>query len=582
MGQSEAAIQDRSVMSTDLDTVEDGAVTRWNHVKTFALVGAVLSLFFCELIVLVGGGTFAQHVAAQIGGAGLTSWPSLAVIIFTVALAAPLSQASDYWGRKWILVIPNVGGIFGAIISARATSMGMYIAGFCVGGIGFGAQGLILAVISEVLPRKFRSWAQASANIMNALGSIFALTIGGYLVQSRPDGFRIYFYICAGIYAVAVLLVVLLYRPPPRELQSLSFKDKVHALDWTAYILLGSGTVLLCLGLLWAENPYAWKDAHVLAPLLIGAALLIVLAVYATRFKKDGLFHHDLFHDRNFPISATASAIEGMGYMTAAVFFPYALAVLQAGQLSTYRQYLCQMVGFCAFGLACFLSGLYIYKTKSVRVTGVGTFVLFLIFMCLMASVNENTPSTHYWGYILFYGMGLGLALVTFFTAAQFATPAELIATASGICTGIRSLGGSVGLAIINAIFASGLSANLAPKVANAVVPLGLPKTSIGPLIGALSSGNAALLEKVPGVSPEIISAAGLAIKQAYVVSFRNVFICGAAFMALGIILTSFMRNPRTEFNGKVDAPIEVSSDVDLEDEPKAVHDQHIENNEVR
>jgi hypothetical protein len=52
-------------------------------------------LFFCELIILVGGGTFAQRVAAEIGGFGLTSWPSLAVIIFTVALAAPLSQASD-------------------------------------------------------------------------------------------------------------------------------------------------------------------------------------------------------------------------------------------------------------------------------------------------------------------------------------------------------------------------------------------------------------------------------------------------------------------------------------------------------
>ncbi|KAJ9608024.1 hypothetical protein H2200_007012 [Cladophialophora chaetospira] len=581
MGQSEAATQNHQIMSTNIHTIDDEGVTRWNHVKTFALVGAVLSLFFCELIILVGGGTFAQHVAAEIGGQGLTSWPSLAVIIFTVALAAPLSQASDYWGRKWILVIPNIGGIVGAVISARATSMGMYIAGFCVGGIGFGAQGLILAVISEVLPRKFRSWAQASANIMNALGSIFALTIGGYLVQSRRDGFRIYFYICAGIYAVAVLLVALLYRPPPRELQSLTFKAKVHALDWPAYLLLGSGIVLFCLGLLWAENPYPWKDAHVLAPLLIGAALLIVLVVYSTKFKKDGLFHHDLFHDRNFAISATASAIEGMGYMTAAVFFPYALSVLQAGHLSTYRQYLCQMVGFCAFGLSCFLSGLYMYKTKSVRVTGVGTFVLFLIFMSLMASVNENTPSTHYWGYILFYGTGLGLALVTFITAAQFATPPELIATASGISTGIRSFGGSIGLAIINAIFAGSLSRNLVPKVIKAVVPLGLPETSIGPLVGALSSGNLAVLDKIPGVTSEIVAAAGLAIKQAYVVGFRNVFICGAAFMAMGIILTSFLHNPRSEFNAKVDAPIEVLSDVDPEIQPKMVHDQHVENKEV-
>ncbi len=421
--------------------------------------------------------------------------------------------------------------------------MGMYIAGFCVGGIGFGAQGLILAVISEVLPRKFRSWAQAAANIMNALGSIFALTIGGYLVQSRADGFRIYFYICAGIYAVAVLLVAVLYNPPPRELQSLSFMKKVHSLDWPAYLLLGTGTVLLCLGLLWAENPYPWRDAHVLAPLLVGLVLLVILAIYATKFKKDGLFHHALFQDRNFPISVVGSAIEGSGYMTAAVFFPYALGVLQAGHLSTYRQYICQMVGFVALGVACFVSGLYIYKTKSVRVTGVGTFVLFLIFMCLMASVDENTPSANFWGYILFYGMGLGFALVTFFTAAQMATPPELIATASGICTGVRSFGGSIGLSIINAIFASGLSSNLGPKVTKAVVALGLPKTSIGPLIGALSSGDVSLIEAVPGVTPEIISAAGLAIKQAYVVSFRHVFICGAAFMAVGIIRKSISPN---------------------------------------
>ncbi|KIW19365.1 hypothetical protein PV08_03660 [Exophiala spinifera] len=565
-----------------VDTTEVEGTTLWSHSKTFALVGAVLTLYFCELIILVGGGTFAQRVAAEIGGVGLTSWPSLAVIIFTVALAAPLSQASDYWGRKWILVVPNIGGIAGSIISARATSMGMYIAGFCVGGIGFGSQGLILAVVSEVLPRRFRSWAQASANIMNALGSIFALAVGGYLVQSRSDGFRIYFYICAGVYAVAVLLVFLLYNPPPRELQFLSLREKISALDWPAYFFLGTGCTLLCLGLLWAENPYSWKDAHVLAPLLTGVALLIILAVYATRFKKDGLFHHALFRYRNFPISVVGSALEGMGYMTAAVFFPYALSVLQAGHLSTYRQYLCQMVGFCAFGVACFLSGLYIYKTKSVRTTGVGTFVMFLIFMCVMAGVNENTPSTHYWGYILFYGMGLGLALVTFFTAAQFATPPDLIATTSGICTGVRSLGGSIGLSIINAIFASTLTSNLAPKVTKAVVPLGINNTDIGPLIGALTSGNMELAQSIPGISPEIIAAAGLAIKQAYVLSFRNVFICGAVLMAVGIIVSSFMTNPRSEFNANVDAPIIVSPGSDPEDESKAVPVQHNENQELR
>ena len=40
MGQSEAATEDRPVMATTHnEQAEAGGATRWNHVKTFALVG---------------------------------------------------------------------------------------------------------------------------------------------------------------------------------------------------------------------------------------------------------------------------------------------------------------------------------------------------------------------------------------------------------------------------------------------------------------------------------------------------------------------------------------------------------------
>lgn len=42
------------------------------------------------------------------------------------------------------------------------------------------------------------------------------------------------------------------------------------------------------------------------------------------------------------------------------------------------------------------------------------------------------------------------------------------------------------------------------------------------------------------------------------------------------------MHNPRSEFNAKVDAPIEVSSESDLEQEPKVVPVEHHENHEIR
>jgi hypothetical protein len=184
------------------------------------------------------------------------------------------------------------------------------------------------------------------------------------------------------------------------------------------------------------------------------------------------------------------------------------------------------------------------------------------------------------------------MALVTFFTAAQFATPPKLIAVASGLTTGVRSLGGSIGLPIFNALFASGLAKKLVPKVTAAVIPLGLPEISIALLIDGLSAGNMTLVESLRGVTPDIIEAAGLAVNEAYSVGFRNIFISGAAFMVVGIIrtcqvsmpkdpVTAFLRNPSSEFNAKIYTAIDIlPENNDVENELKAATSQRVENNE--
>lgn len=48
----------------------------------------------------------------------------------------------------------------------------------------------------------------------------------------------------------------------------------------------------------------------------------------------------------------------------------------------------------------------------------------------------------------MFMGFGLGMTLVLLVTVAQLSTPPELIATASGLIISVRSLGGTIGIAI--------------------------------------------------------------------------------------------------------------------------------------
>lgn len=426
-------------------------------------------------------------------------------------------------------------GCIGAIIVSRADSFGMALAGFTVGGLSCVSQPLLHAVVSEVLPRKLRSWAQTSVNIAVALGAIYGLLVGGALTASKPDNFRIYFYISAGFYAVVALACALLYNPPPREAQVIRLSEKMRSLDWAGYFMVAAGVSLLCIGLSWAENPYPWKSAHVLGPFLVGVAILLVLVVYEWRFKKDGLFHHGLFHRRNFAIALVCSYIEGSGAFATNYFVPFQLSVMYPS-MDTFRVGLCYSVSWYAFLVFALTVAHFIYKTRSVRIPTMAGFLLFVLFYILLATTKPSTPEAHFWGFMVLLGGALGLLLITLVVTAQLATPPELIAITSGLVLSVRSLGASTGLVIYNAVLHAGLAKNLGPKMAAAVVPLGLPPTSLAPLIGALTSGNTAAVATVPGVTPEIIGAAALALQTAYNIAFSYVWATAAAFAFVALI----------------------------------------------
>ncbi|KIW99295.1 uncharacterized protein Z519_00958 [Cladophialophora bantiana CBS 173.52] len=532
----------------------------WNRLKTLVLVVAVGSIYFGQLTLLVGGGLLARSIAAVVGDPSLTAWPTAVLGILVAALGPPAAQIADFWGRKWLLVGFTACGCIGAIIVSRASSMGMAIAGFTIGGLSCVAQPLLHAVVSEVLPRKYRSWAQASVNVSVGLGAIYGLLAGGALTASNPEGFRIYFYISAGVYAASATACTLLYNPPQRETQIASFRAKLRQLDWVGYAMVASGVSLLCIGLSWAENPYPWKSSQVLGPFLVGVVILLGLIVYEWKFKKDGLFHHRLFIDRNFAIALVCIYVEGHCAFAANYFVPFQLSTVYPS-MGSFRVGLCYAVSYFAFVVSALAAGLIIWKKRSVRYPSMTGFLGFLLFFALAATSKASTPEANFWGYMIFLGGGLGFLLTTLVVAAQFSTPPELIAITSGLVLSVRSLGASTGLVIYQAIFSAGISKNLVSKIAAATLPLGLPETSLVSLIGALTSGDPASLSKVPEATPEIIAAAEVALRKAYSIAFSHVWAAAASFTFLALAGSVFLREPKSEFTASIDAPLDIFED---------------------
>ncbi|RVX74921.1 hypothetical protein B0A52_01198 [Exophiala mesophila] len=532
------------------------------HIKTFLIVAAVSFISFAQLIQLVATGVFATTVAEAVGGASQSSWMLSSLTIAFVVFAPPVSQAADYWGRRWLLIILTMLGCVGTIITSRATSMGMAITGEVFVGAAFSATPLQFAVASEVLPRKQRLAGQAGINAAGGTGSIFALLAGAKFVDVYGiQGFRYLYYInltseTAGIFAMAALVCFLLYRPPVLELQTaLTNRQKLARLDWPGYAITMGAVVLFSIGLSWALNPYPWSDPHVLAPFILGVALFVVLVVYCWKLRKNSFIPHALFsRDRNAALSLFAIWLEGFIFAAANIYVPTQTAVLYA--TTSMDVSLVFTIALVCYVVLSPVTAVICYKFKSLRTLIIVGFVFFLAWAICMATTTLGSSSAVR-GYQALLGAALAFVLNAVVASAQLSAPPELISITSGLVAGIRSLGVTLGVAIYTAIFHSRITNLLPAKVTEAALQNGLPDSSVLEFIMALMAQNPDLLAAVPGITPEIIAAGTQALREAYLGSFRSVWIATSCFSAVSIIVSCFLVNPAKDLNNHIDNPAE-------------------------
>ncbi len=111
---------------------------------------------------------------------------------------------------------------------------------------------------------------------------------------------------------------------------------------------------------------------------------------------------------------------------------------------------------------------------------------------------------------MLVLGIGLGLVMQVLVLAVQNAVPYEDLGVATSGATLFRSIGGSLGTAILGAVFTSRLDSNLA---------------------GALPGGDA---PDIGGTGPSAIQALPAAVRELYLAAFSDAM--GTVFLVAAIV----------------------------------------------
>ncbi|MDX6627136.1 MAG: hypothetical protein QOE56_2125 [Solirubrobacterales bacterium] len=374
---------------------------------------------------------------------------------YTLAFAGFLmlgGRASDLLARRTVFLVGTALFTLASLGCALADSQALLIG-------ARGLQGLGAAVISAaslaIVTGSFaeghdRNRALGMWAAMGGIGGSAGVLLGGFLTQifSWPAVFFIN--IPIGIAVVLAGRRLVPHEPPAH---------RERHFDFAGAVLISGGLTAIVYGIV-RTDALGWGSAGVLGPLVLGLAMLSLLALVEGRIARDpliplGVFRMPQLRAANLIVALLFSAVFGMWYFVSLYL-----------QLVNGDTALLAGISFLPMTLLVFAGSATAPRLVArigVRNTLITGMSLATLGFLVLATV---TPTTPYELAILPGGMlvalGTGWSLVPATIVAVKGVPAEQNGLASGIVNTSRLVGGTLGLATLTTIATSHTNSLLA------------------------------------------------------------------------------------------------------------------------
>ncbi len=420
----------------------------------FIVMGCTMLGLFLSAMDQTVVGTAMPRVIASLGGLDLFSWVFTAYMLTSTTSVPIVGKLSDLYGRKRFYLTGIVVFLAASALAGTSQNMVQLITFRGIQGIGGGfIMANAFALVGDLFPPAERGRYAGLMTGVFGLASVLGPLIGGGITDSLSWRWVFYANLPLGFVTIAALYLFL---------PNIGVRAQRAKVDYLGAATLAAGVAPLLLALAWAGNDYAWDSPQVVGLLGVSAMMLSLFLLIESR-AEEHIIPSRLFCSPIFAVAVAVTFLTGIALFGNSLLIPLFMqgvvgtSATNSGLVMT-PMTLSMVVGATIGGQVISRTGRYVLVTVVGMAAMVGgTF--------LLSRMGVDTAQFTAVRNMAVVGFGLGLTMPSLVIAVQNAFPYHLLGVVTSSITFFRSIGGTLGVAILGSLLTSRLGSELSTNI---------------------------------------------------------------------------------------------------------------------